>query len=314
MHDQPEMPVLECDLKTYLNTIGQYHLLSYEQEIALTRAVAHGREAAARLAADGSIPLPERQRLHRAVADGEYAREQLVNANLRLVVSIAAHVYPPHIRVPGLSVTDVFQEASIGLLYAIDRFDPERGCRFSTYATYWIRQAALRAIANYSRRIRLPVHLHDDVERVKQAMREAETGEEAASLNRIADRVGLKPQRVELLLRWDQLASVVSLHEEGDHGTALLQRIGDSTNSSTEDQACARVLSTAIQQAIQGLDEREQQIIVSRYGLFGMPIETFDVLGERFGISRERVRQIAGNAVRKLRVQLGPYADWLAED
>lgn len=314
MHDQPEMPVLECDLKAYLNTIGQYHLLSHEEEIALTRAVAHGREAAARLASDDSIPPPERQRLHHAVADGEYAREQLVNANLRLVVSVASHVYPPHIRVPGLSVTDVFQEASIGLLQAIDRFDPQRGCRFSTYATYWIRQASLRAIAKYSRRIRLPVHVHEDVERVQQAVREAEARGEEVSLNRIADHVGLKPQRVESLLRWEQLASVVSLHEERDDGTALLQRIGDGTNSSTEDQVCARVLNTAIQQAIQGLDEREQQIIVSRYGLFGMPVETFDAIGERFGISRERVRQIAEHAARKLRAQLSQYADWLDED
>lgn len=281
----------------YLNEIGDEPLLTFDQEQALAHAMAEGLEAANRLAAEPQPPLTERQRLEQQVAAGERARAQLINSNLRLVVSIARR-YQGH----GLSLLDLIQEGSLGLMRAVDKFDPGRGLKFSTYATYWIRQSVGRAIADHGRTVRLPVHLGERLSRLARVRQQLiQRLDREPTPEEVASEAGLTPEQV---TRAEQAAltpaSLDEAHTEDGTGT-LAEVISDPLQPSPLDEVSHALLRDDLSEAMSHLTSRERNILCLRYGLYGETALTLEQIGQRLNLTRERVRQLESEALKKLR-------------
>jgi RNA polymerase primary sigma factor len=281
----------------YLNEIGDEPLLTFDQEQALARAMAEGLEAANRLAAEPQPPLSERQRLEQQVAAGERARAQLINSNLRLVVSIARR-YQGH----GLSLLDLIQEGSLGLMRAVDKFDPGRGLKFSTYATYWIRQSVGRAIADHGRTVRLPVHLGERLSRLARVRQQLiQRLDREPTPEEVASEAGLTLEQV---TRAEQAAltpaSLDEAHSEDGTGT-LAEVISDPLQPSPLDEVSHALLRDDLSEAMSHLTPRERHILCLRYGLHGETALTLEQIGQRLNLTRERVRQLESEALKKLR-------------
>ncbi|MCX7792676.1 MAG: sigma-70 family RNA polymerase sigma factor [Chloroflexaceae bacterium] len=281
----------------YLNEIGDEPLLTFDQEQALARAMAEGLEAARRLAAEPHLPLTERRRLEQQVAAGERARAQLINSNLRLVVSIARR-YQGH----GLSLLDLIQEGSLGLMRAVDKFDPGRGLKFSTYATYWIRQSVGRAIADHGRTVRLPVHLGERLSRLARVRQQLiQRLDREPTPEEVASEAGLTPEQV---TRAEQAAltpaSLDEAHTEDGTGT-LAEVISDPLQPSPLDEVSHALLRDDLSEAMSHLTPRERHILCLRYGLHGETALTLEQIGQRLNLTRERVRQLESEALKKLR-------------
>ena len=249
----------------------------------------------------GSIPLLSAQEeydLARKKAEGDTdAQKQLVQANLRLVVSIAKH-YTGR----GMSFLDLVQEGNIGLMRAVEKFDYTKGYRLSTYATWWVKQAITRALADQSRTIRLPVHMVETVNRIRRAQRNLSVslGREP-SVDELAENLGMTRRRVTELLQAS--GDTVSLETPvGDEdGSSLGDFVADDSNESTEDKAESFLLREEIDEMLKGLSPREREVIILRFGLeTGKPM-TLEEVGKRFNVTRERIRQIETAALRKLR-------------
>ena len=285
-------------VRLYLNEIGRYPLLTKADEERLGSAVALGLDAAAELARPGAPPSPGRRRQLRArVAAGERATTEFCQANLRLVVSIAKRY-----QASGLPLLDLVQEGNLGLLHAVEKFDYKKGFKFSTYATWWIRQAITRGIANTGRTIRLPVHAGDLVNRVQRAQSrlEAQLGRRPAP-EEVASEVGLTPGRVVEVLAMSTEAVSISapLSEDGDG--ELGDVIEDVTALSPLEEAMANAVPTELARLLAVLDEREREILRLRYGLDQGEPRTLEEVGERMHLTRERIRQIESRALCKLR-------------
>lgn len=281
----------------YLNEIGDEPLLTFDQEQALARAMAEGLEAANRLATEPHPPLTERRRLEQQVAAGERARAQLINSNLRLVVSIARR-YQGH----GLSLLDLIQEGSLGLMRAVDKFDPGRGLKFSTYATYWIRQSVGRAIADHGRTVRLPVHLGERLARLARVRQQLiQRLDREPTPEEVASEAGLTPEQV---TRAEQAAltpaSLDEAHTEDGTGT-LAEVISDPLQPSPPDEVSHALLRDDLSEAMSHLTPRERHILCLRYGLHGETALTLEQIGQRLNLTRERVRQLESEALKKLR-------------
>jgi RNA polymerase primary sigma factor len=283
-------------LGMYMEESGRHELLTSEEEIELAQAIEDGKMAADRLSEE-SLSISEQAWLKRIQAKGEAAREQLIRANTRLVISFAKRY-----RGQGLDFMDLIQEGNIGLLTAVDRFDHRLGNRFSTYATWWIKQGVTRALANNSREIRIPAHLHTRLRRMnrfKQAM-EQEHGR-APTPEEIAAEIELPLDQVRWLL--DITRPLLHLEQPvGDEPDAELgDFIEDDTEVAPDDIVSSQMLSEQLHSMLDELTPREANILRLRFGLTGDKPQTFKEIGQKLGLSRERIRQLEKTALRRLR-------------
>jgi RNA polymerase primary sigma factor len=282
----------------YLHEIGRVSLLSAAEEIALAERMERGEKAAKRLAAlADDAPVALRQGLLAHIADGQDARRHLIQANLRLVVSIAKK-YAGR----GMSLLDLIQEGNIGLMRAVEKFDYTKGNRFSTYATWWIRQAVTRALAEQGRTIRLPVHMSESVGQVKRVTeRLAQALERQPTPEEIATALGQPVERIERVL--DAARRPVSLQtpvgEDGEH--TLGDFLPDDEMPTPVEFASAQLLRSDLAAALDHLNDRERRIIDLRYGLVDGRRRTLEEVGKALGMTRERARQIEAEALRRLR-------------
>ncbi|MGA8112158.1 MAG: sigma-70 family RNA polymerase sigma factor [Actinocatenispora sp.] len=293
-------------VRTYLNAIGRVRLLTAADEVDLAKRVEAGlyaeRIVSGAVAAEGPLAARYatgdetlRHDLRRVIADGAAARNRLLEANLRLVVSIAKR-YTNR----GIAFLDLIQEGNLGLIRAVEKFDYAKGYKFSTYATWWIRQAVTRAIADQARTIRLPVHMVEQVNRMVRARRELamQLGREPDHVE-IAEALGVKPTEILELISYDR--DPVSLDQGvGEDGESSL---GDfvRTNDGGEDNVSYGFLKHALEGVLATLTERERAVIRLRYGLDDDRQRTLDEVGREFGLSRERIRQIEKMTLLKLR-------------
>ncbi|CAN5856670.1 RNA polymerase sigma factor RpoD [soil metagenome] len=283
-------------VRMYLREIGQVDLLSGDDERRLAQLIEEGHEAAQRID-QGDLDPVEGRRMLRAVQRGERAKSELTQANLRLVVSIAKR-YSGR----GMQLLDLIQEGNLGLMRAVDKFDHAKGFKFSTYATWWIRQAITRSIADQARTIRIPVHMVEHMNRVIRAKRQLHQElEREPSIDEISARVQLEPDRVRELLRisLDPLSLDSPVGEEDESN--LSDFIKDSVNDQPADAATKAMLTQAVGTVIGELSEREQEIVRLRFGLDGGQAKTLEEVGKEFGVTRERIRQIEAKTLAKLR-------------
>ena len=321
-------------VRAYLKEIGKVRLLSAEQEVALARCVERGIAAAARLdqrevgleeraveaaggGSRGARPRPvdrqrdvdqQREADERLRAEGMMARQILVEANLRLVVSVAKWY-----RNRGLSFLDLIQEGNLGLMRAAEKFDYTKGFKFSTYATWWIRQAISRAIADQARTIRIPVHMVDNINAVVRAQRSLlqEEGREP-TIDEVAKRSEMTADRVRDILRISQ--DTVSLEQPlGEDDFNLSDVLEDDAAPAPSDAATRAMLSEAVRNVLADLSERERKVVRLRFGLDDGQARTLEEVGREFGVTRERVRQIESKSLAKLRQPLrsGQLRDYL---
>ncbi|MGH8945667.1 MAG: RNA polymerase sigma factor [Acidimicrobiia bacterium] len=284
-------------VRLYLNEIGRYPLLTAQQEVELALQMEHGRRAEERLAGEDDLTEEDRAFLAHEVAIGAGAHQKLVQSNLRLVVALARKYVGR-----GMALLDLIQEGNVGLMRAVDRFDYRRGFKFSTYATWWIRQAISRAIADQGRTIRMPVHVLDSVNKLTRARREmAQVMGRAPTLDELARELDLDPERVAELSRIAQ--DTVSLETpvgEGEDGT-LGDLVEDAESVRPADVATFTSLQDSLAQALEGLNERERQVLIMRFGLADGRLRTLEEVGAHFNVTRERIRQLETKALAKLR-------------
>jgi RNA polymerase primary sigma factor len=281
----------------YLQEIGRVSLLTASEEVELSERIERGDAAEDRLLSDEAISASLRHALERDVDGGNDARRHLIQANLRLVVSIAKKYVGR-----GLSLLDLIQEGNIGLMRAVEKFDHRKGNRFSTYATWWIRQAVTRSIAEQGRTIRLPVHMSESVSQVKRTSeRLSQSLERQPTAEEIAIALGQPVDRIERVL--EAARRPVSLEtpvgDEGEH--TLGDFLPDDDLPTPGDFASAQLLRRDLSAALDHLNERERRIIDLRYGLVDGRRRTLEEVGRALGMTRERARQIEAEALRRLR-------------
>jgi len=291
--------------RMYLREIGEVALLSAVEEVELATAIGDGNVAEAELAdlaVAGKLEHVERVvlvRLRRRQRAGEMARDRLTRANLRLVVSIAKR----HVG-RGLPLLDLVQEGNLGLMRAVEKFDHSKGFKFSTYATWWIRQAVTRAVADQARTIRIPVHMVDAMNRCVRIERELQQElERKPSMEEIADRALLDLDKVEDLLELARNQIPLSLDSTyGDEqDVSLADLIADLDAEDAVLAATRRLLKDDILEVLDQLDGRERDVVRMRFGLDDAKPATLEEVGRRFGVTRERVRQIESRTMAKLR-------------
>ncbi|MGZ4618649.1 MAG: RNA polymerase sigma factor RpoD [Frankiaceae bacterium] len=285
-------------VRMYLKEIGRVPLLTAEEEVDLAKAVEAGLFAAQKLAT--SPPLPDRLRreLEAVELDGRNAKKRLVESNLRLVVSIAKRYVGR-----GMQFLDLIQEGNLGLIRAVEKFDYTKGYKFSTYATWWIRQAITRAIADQARTIRIPVHMVETINKLIRLQRQLlqQLGREPTP-EEIGQEIDMTPERVLEILRLSQepvsLETPIGEEEEGSH---LGDFIEDSDAVVPLDAASFILLQEQLEGALTTLSEREKQVIKLRFGMTDGHPRTLEEVGREFGVTRERIRQIESKTLSKLR-------------
>jgi RNA polymerase primary sigma factor len=288
-------------VRMYLKEIGRVPLLTGPEEVALAKRIEAGLGARARLdelaGRSGHDVAAERARLDRVEADGEEAKRALIQANLRLVVSIAKRYVGR-----GMLFLDLIQEGNLGLMRAVEKFDHTKGFKFSTYATWWIRQAITRAIADQARTIRIPVHMVETINKVMRVQRQMlQELEREPTVDELAERVDLTPARVREIQRisLDPLSLDSPVGEEDDSN--LSDFIEDLQAEAPAEAAARKLLNEAVLSALDELSERERQVVRLRFGLADGQARTLEEVGREFGVTRERIRQIESKTLAKLR-------------
>jgi RNA polymerase sigma factor (sigma-70 family) len=299
---------ISADLvRAYLNGIGRTRLLTAAQEVDLAQRIEAGLYAAHRLDTEPDLDAALRAELTVLAADGGAAKNHLLEANLRLVVSIAKR-YTGR----GMAFLDLIQEGNLGLIRAVEKFDYTKGYKFSTYATWWIRQAITRAMADQARTIRIPVHMVEQVNRLIRARREltGRLGREPGH-EEIAEALGISPFQVLELIGYDRdpISLDQSVGDDGDNTLADFLAHGDARGPS--DNVSYGLLRRTLDGILDGLSDRERTVIRLRFGLDDGRQRTLDEVGTEFGLSRERIRQIEKNTLLKLREP--NYADRLRD-
>jgi RNA polymerase sigma factor (sigma-70 family) len=283
-------------VRLYLDNIGKYPLLTQDEECRLSKAIQEGQEAKDELER-GKVSAARRPHLLAAAQRGDAASEQFISANLRLVVSIAKRY-----QATDLPLLDLIQEGNLGLMHAVTKFDWRKGFKFSTYATWWIKQAISRGIDNTSRTIRLPVHAGDQVRRLQRTKHQIEgkTGR-TPSPGELAEALGINERQVVELIRHG--TETVSLDARvGPEGESELgEMVTDTTTPSPFDVVTQAMLGGEIEKLLTVLDEREREIIRLRYGLDQGEPRTLEDVGTTLHLTRERIRQIERSALSKLR-------------
>ena len=287
----------------YLNEIGMVPLLNAQEERELSQIIERGAEARAKKEAGET----DRQ-IERAIRAAARAKDRFIRANLRLVVSVARRYPLP----PGMELLDLIQEGNLGLEHAVDKFDWRKGFKFSTYATWWIRQAITRGIANTGRTIRLPVHAGDTLARLQKARSRLELkfGRQA-TLAELSAEVEMPEEKVTEALRFaaEPLSLSEPLREDGD--AELGDVVEDRSAESPFEVAATSLLPEEISRLLAPLDTREREILKLRFGLDRGEPRTLEEVGEHFNLTRERIRQIEARAMSKLR---HPSSDTGARD
>jgi len=281
----------------YLESVSRHDLLTSEDEVRLAHVIERGNDAETTLAQDADVSTEDRIILVRYIRQADHAKQQFIRCNLRLVISIAKR-YSGR----GLDLLDLIQEGNLGLIRAVEKFDWRKGFKFSTYATWWIRQAITRGLGNHGRTIRLPVHMVDIVRTVQEAdlsLREALR--RPPTISEIAQASGLDEAKI--LVALNAPSSTVSLDrpvgEDGD--TDLGSFLEDAHATDPFASAAHSARRDEVVRALDTLDQREQTVLVLRYGLDTRPPRTLSDVGHHLGITRERVRQIESRALGKLR-------------
>ncbi len=294
-------------VRLYLTDIGQYPLLTKEDEVRLAKAIEGGQEAGEKLETAVDLPVQEARELRRAARKGREAERRFVQSNLRLVVSIAKKY-----QASGLPLLDLIQEGNLGLMHAVEKFDWRKGFKFSTYATWWIRQAITRGIANTGRTIRLPVHAGDTLARLQKAKVRLELKHgRQASIPELAQEAEMTEEKVSEALRFasEPLSLSERLREDGE--AELGDVVQDKSADSPFEMAASSLLPDEIARLLSPLDEREREILKLRFGLDRGEPRTLEEVGEHFDLTRERIRQIEARAMSKLR---HPSSDTGARD
>jgi RNA polymerase primary sigma factor len=284
-------------VRMYLKEIGKVSLLTAEQEVTLAKRLEAGVQASERLESGGEISPEQRASEEANVEDGRLAKQQLTEANLRLVVSIAKRYVGR-----GMVLLDLVQEGNLGLIRAVEKFDYSKGFKFSTYATWWIRQAITRAIADQARTIRIPVHMVETMNKVLRTQRQMlqEMGREP-TVEEVALKVDLTPDKVREIQRISQepLSLETPVGEEDD--SSLGDFVADESAVSPDSAAERERLKDEIETALEELNKREQQVMRLRFGLDDGQVRTLEEVGREFGVTRERIRQIESKTLAKLR-------------
>jgi RNA polymerase primary sigma factor len=294
-------------VRTYLKEIGRVPLLTAAEEVSLARRLEAGEAARARLEAPddglraavrGRLDPTEREQLVALVADGVEAKKALVSANLRLVVSIAKRYVGR-----GMLFLDLIQEGNLGLIRAVEKFDHTKGFKFSTYATWWIRQAITRAIADQARTIRIPVHMVETINKVMRIQRTLHQElEREPTVEEVAEKADLSPARVREIYRMSQDPLSLDSPVGNEDDTNLGDFIEDARAEAPGEVAIRDLLKAAVDEALADLNERERQVVRLRFGLDDEgQVRTLEEVGKAFGVTRERIRQIESKTLAKLR-------------
>ena len=287
---------IDDSISLYLKEIGRVPLLTAEEEVDLAKRMERGRDSRKKLS-DGLDDWEERERLLWCVRDGQAAQEHLIKANSRLVVSVAKKYVGR-----GVPFLDLIQEGNIGLIRAVKKFDYRRGYKFSTYATWWIRQAVTRAIADQGRTIRVPVHMYEQINRLTRTSRQLvqELGRDPTT-EEIADELGVSPRKVEHIMRVSQRPLSLEMPVGEEEDSYLGDFIEDEDADAPGDAAGQQLLREVIDEIFQSLTPREVRILQLRFGLVDGYCYTLEEVGKKFGVTRERIRQIEAQALSRLR-------------
>lgn len=292
---------IDDPVRMYLKEIGQIPLLNQEDEKKYAVAVSNGRYAKEQLDEydQGVLELPDNdiEELKRAVEKAQYAKNKLVEANYRLVVSIAKRYVGR-----GLLFLDLIQEGNMGLMRAVDKFDYEKGFKFSTYATWWIRQAITRAVADQARTIRIPVHMVETINKMIRIQRQLiqDLGREP-SVEEIAQKMGISTEKVQNIQRIAKEPISLEAHVGEEEDSSLGDFISDPNALTPHEYMLQEMVKQTLDEVLETLTDREEKVLRLRYGLFDGKNHTLEEVGREFGVTRERIRQIEAKALRKLR-------------